>query len=247
MRYYLALFFVLLFCGCDKEEAEDNDPEKCQLTSYKRADHIYPIIYEGARIVMVGDGPQLDTRLTYGASGKLARIESPANNPNFRTDLFYNNEGKVSMEKVYQKWGETWLEEQASFYTYTDGKLTGIRKTVQRTSPVLEFDHEVTWEADNIRSIVIRSGTTIVCTQQYSYDMTQKNPTADVIDLYNADNIAPSYELPLYLSANRLIKEENTCPSAQTTNFTYEFTDKNLLKKIYTNGYELISYAYDCH
>ena len=40
-------------------------------------------------------------RLTYGNSGKLARVESPLQNPTYRLDLFYNDEGKVSIEKNY--------------------------------------------------------------------------------------------------------------------------------------------------
>ena len=63
----------------------------------------YPITYEGPKITTVGEESGYGFRLTYGYSGKLARVESPLQNPTYRLDLFYNDEGKISMEKNYEK------------------------------------------------------------------------------------------------------------------------------------------------
>ena len=166
----------------------------------------YPITYEGPKITTVGEESGYGFRLTYGYSGKLARVESPLQNPTYRLDLFYNDEGQVSMEKNYEKYLENWRENTVFLNTYTNGKLTGIRETVQWATPAFEYDQDIIWEGDNIRTITIRSGTTTICTKQFSYDMSQANPMIAFIDLYYSDNFGSGFKMPLYLSANRLIK-----------------------------------------
>ena len=244
MRYILVLCLLFLF-ACKKNTTKNEEPG-CQLASIIRSDFEYPIKYEDKKIVSVGHETGYGFRLTYGNTGKLARVESPFENPYYRTDLFYNDEGKIAIEKVYEKYMETWLEDRVSFYTYTNGKLTSIRETYQRISPPSQYDHEVIWEGDNIRTIAIRSGSTIVCNLQFTYDTTQKNPMTAFADLYYSDNLGPYYKYALFTSANSLIKAENTCPSPDVTNISYEFNDKNLLRKVVANGYELITYSYDC-
>ena len=195
----------------------------------------------------VGIEPGFGYRLSYGNTSKLARIESLSESPAYRIDLFYDNEGRVSIEKNYEKYFDNWRENIVFFYTYTNGKLTGIREMFQWATPAIEQEHQLIWEGDNIRTIIIRSGGATICTNQFTYDMTRKNPMAALIDLYYSDNLGPSYKLPLYRSDNMLIKEETNCPSVQTTNITYEFNDKNLLQEIVANGYKLLSYSYECH
>ena len=65
-------------------------------------------------------------------------------------------------------------------------------------------------------------------------------------DLYYSDNLQPYYKYALFTSANRLIKAENTCPAPEVTTISYEFNDKNMLRKVFANGYESIGYSYDC-
>jgi hypothetical protein len=194
----------------------------------------------------VGSDSAYSSVLTYGNDGKLSTVELPLKNPNYKIELFYNGEGKISMEKNYQKYAVgNWQEIRTFFYSYSNGKMTGIKELVPWTNPSSEFDYEVIWDGENIRTIIIRSGTTALCTQQYSYDITQKNPMTAFADLYYGDVLAYSFKRPLYLSANLLIKEETNCPSVQTNNFTYEFKD-SLLQKISTNGNLLLAYSYDC-
>lgn len=244
MRYCFITCFVLLF-ACNKKPGTVEAPQ-CKLTSITRFGYdTYAITYDGTRIVKVGYDPSNTSGLVYGSNGKLAAIEFPSINPTYKTELFYNDEGKISMEKSYEKRADTWKELTVFFYTYTNSKVTSIRETAQYTSPALEFNHEVIWDGDNIRSIIIRSGTTVVCSQQYTYDTTRKNFMGRFIDLYYGDNLRPSYKMPLYYSANLLTKEDNTCPSAQTTNITYDVSD-SLHIKLYTNGSEYLSYNYEC-
>jgi hypothetical protein len=237
---------LLFFFGCNKNTTKNEEP-KCQLASLTRADYTYPITYEGTKVIKVGKEPGFGFRLTYGNTGKLSRVEDLSDNPTNRIDLFYNDEGKVSMEKNYEKRIDNWQETEIFFYSYTNGKLTAIRETVQWASPALEYDHEVIWEGDNIRSIITRAGGAVICTQQFSYDLTQKNPMTDFTDFYYGANFGGSFKRPLYTSANLLVKEENSCPSAQTSNLTYEFNDKNLLQGISVNGYKFITFSYECH
>ena len=244
MRYFLIFCLPVVF-ACSKNTPKNEDPT-CQLTSITRADYKYPIKYEDKKIVRVGNGAEHGFRLTYGNTGTLARVESPSENPYYRIDLFYNDEGKVAIEKMYEKYMENWLEDRVSFYTYTSGKLTSIRENYQRVNPSSQYDHEVIWEGENIRSIIIRSGNNIVCNLKFAYDTSQKNPMTAYNDLYYSDNLGPYYKYALFTSANRLTKAETTCPSPEVTNISYEFNDKNMLRKVFANAYELITYSYDC-
>lgn len=244
MRYCFVLCLVFFF-GCSKNTAKKEDP-KCQLAAITKAGYAYyPLTYNGTKIVQVGADSSTSSVLRYDNTGKLSTVELPLKNPNDKTELFYNSEGKVSMEKHYQKYGDNWQEIRTFFYTYSNGKMTAIKETIPWTNPSSEYDYEVIWDGDNIRTIIIRSGITITCTQQYSYDITQKNPMVAFADLYYGDNLKYSFKKPLFLSANLLIKEETNCPSVQTTNLTYEFKD-SLLQKISTNGNPLLAYTYEC-
>jgi len=244
MRYFF-IICLLLFFGCGKKQAAVEAP-KCKLASIsKYGNDFYPLTYSGTKIVKVGDNPSAISVLTYDNTGRLTTIELPSKDPTFKTELFYNEEGKISMEKNYEKRGTNWVEKTVSFFTYTNGKVTAIRETFQWTSPSLEHDHEVVWEGNNIRSIIIRSGSTAICTQQYSYDTTRKNPVSALIDLYYVENLRPSFKMSMYFSANQLIKEDTNCPSVQTTNITYDLSD-SLHLKVYTNGGEYLAYNYEC-
>jgi hypothetical protein len=245
MRYCFVICLGLFF-GCSKKPAAVKAPE-CKLSSITKYGYaVYPLTYSETKIVKVGDDPSLSSVLTYDRKGRLVRIELPSENPRDRTELFYNDEGKISMEKEYEKdYTGNWIENTAFFFTYTNGKVTTIRETVPWTSPPQEFDQEVIWDGDNIRSIIVRSGATVVCEWQYSYDTTRKNAIAAFIDLYYGDHLRPSFKMPLYFSANLLVKEDTNCPSVQTTNITYDLSD-SLHLKIYTNGSEFLAYNYEC-
>lgn len=244
MRYCFIICLVLFF-GCGKQPATV-EAIKCKLASITKYGYaIYPLTYNGTKIVKVGDDPSTNSVLTYDNKGRLTRIELPSQDPIYKTELFYNDEEKVSMEKNYEKSGYNWVENTVLFFTYTNGKVTAIRETVPWASPAREYDHEVIWDGNNIRSIITRFDVTAVCTRQYSYDTTRKNPIIPFIDLYYGDNLRPSFKMPLYFSANLLIKEDTNCPSAQTTNITYDLSD-SLHQKVFTNGNELYAYNYEC-
>lgn len=244
MRYCFTICLLLVF-ACSKKPTTVEAPQ-CKLTSIASFGYSYYLTYDGSKIVKVGFEPPNTLGLVYGSTGKLAATERPATNPNYKTELFYNDEGRVSMEKDLENWGDNWRELNVFFYTYTNGKVTSIRETVQFTSPALEFHHEVIWDGDNIRSIVIRSGNTVVCSQQFNYDTTRKNFMGRFIDLYYGDNLGATYKLPLYYSANLLVKEDNICPSPQTTNITYDLSD-SLHLRLFANNNPLLSYNYECH
>lgn len=244
MRHYF-IFCLVLFFGCGKDPAAVKAPE-CKLASITKYGYaLYPLTYNGSKIVKVGDDPSANSVLNYDHKGRLSTIEMPSGNPIYKTELFYNLEEKVEIEKKYEKRGYNWVENTVFYFTYQDGKLSAMRETVQWASPNLEYDHEVIWEGNNIRSIITRSGAIAICTQQYTYDTTRKNPFNAFIDLYYADNLLPGFKRPLYYSANLLIKETTNCPALQTTNFTYDLSD-SLHLKILTNGNEFLAYNYEC-
>lgn len=244
MRYCF-IICLLLFFGCSKKPAAVEAP-KCKLASITKNGYaFYPLTYNGTKIVKVGDDPSYNSVLTYDNTGRLSTIELPSNNPIYMTELFYNDEGKVSMEKNFEKRVVNWVENSVFYFTYTNGKVTAVRETVQWASPNLEYNHEIIWDGNDIRSIIIRSGGTAICTRQYSYDTTRKNPNTTYIDLYYGDNRRPSFNMPFYFSASLLIKEVTNCPFVQTTNITYDFSD-SLHQKVYTNGSEYLAYNYEC-
>lgn len=244
MRYCFTIC-LLLFFACSKKPTTVEAPQ-CKLTSIVSFGYTYPVTYDGSKVVKVGYDPATTTGLVYGSTGKLAAIERPSINPTYKTELFYNDEGKISMEKNLEKRLDNWTEVTVLYFTYTNGRVTSIRETAQYTSPALEFHHEVIWDGDNIRSIIIRLGTTIVCSKQYTYDTTRKNVMGRFIDLYYGDNLGATYKLPLYYSANLLVKEDNICPSPQTTNITYDLSD-SLHLRLFANNNPLLSYNYECH
>lgn len=238
MRYsiVLALLFVL---GCKKDNNKTEVP-RCRLASFSYLGDKYELVYKGDQIVKAGDD---DYKLTYQADGKLVRVERPFANPTERTELYYNNDGRVSLEMKYERRGDgNWVEFYLFKYTYANGKLTSIDEEYPTLGSV--FDKEVVWEGENIRSIIFRSNNTILCTQQYSYDLSAKNPLAPMLGLYYSDNSRASFKLAMYYSANRLTREENTCSSATNTDIDYEINDKMLLQSISFNGEKWFSYGY---
>lgn len=242
---YCVIIFLLLFFGCGKKPAVVEAP-KCKLASITKYGYAYyPLTYNGTKMVKVGEDSSTNTVLTYDNAGRLSTIQLPSKNPNYMTELFYNDEGKVSMEKNLEKHGYNWVEYSVYYFTYTNGKVTAIRETIQWASPTLEFNHEVIWEGNDIRSIIVRSGTTAICTQEYSYDTSRKNPNSAYMELYYADNRRPSFRMPFFFSASLLIKEVTNCPAAQTTDITYDLSD-SLHLKIYTNGSEYLAYNFEC-
>lgn len=244
MRYCF-IICLLWFFGCGKKPAAVVAPE-CKLASISKfGDTRNPLTYNGTKIVKVGNDSSSNYVLTYDNMGRQATIAWPSKDPFFKIELFYNNEAKVSMEKKYQKSGYNWVEDIVTFFTYTNGKVTSVREMFQRTSPTQVNDHEVIWDGNNIRSIIIRSDATVTCTKQYSYDTTRKNPITAFIDLYYCDNLWTSFKMPLYFSANLLIKEDTYCPSVKANNITYDLSD-SLHLKVYSNGYEYLAYNYEC-
>lgn len=165
-------------------------------------------------------------RLTYGTDSRLLVVER-ADLRN-RTELTYNSEGQVFLERRFEKRGdENWVEASVFTYTYTNGKITGINENYP--SMGLLFDKEVVWEGGDIGSIITRSNNTIQCTQHYRYDLSAKNPVAPLVGLYYRDNFRGTFKLSLYSSASRLLQEENTCPAASITNIGYELNSQQLL------------------
>lgn len=242
MRYCF-IICLLLFFGCSKKPAVVEAPA-CKLASITKYGYaFYPLTYNGTKIVKVGDDSSINTVLTYDNKGRLLTIELPSKDPIYMTELFYNDEGKVSMEKNLRKSGYNWVENSVFFFTYTNSKVTAIRETVPWA--FLEYDHEIIWEGNDIRSIIIRSGGTAICTQEYSYDTARKNPNTAFSELYYGDNRRPSFRMPFFFSASLLIKEVSNCPSVQTTNITYDLSD-SLHQKVYTNGSEYLAYNYEC-
>jgi hypothetical protein len=238
MRY--ATILILLFVlGCKKDDSKTELPE-CRLASFSYLGDKYELAYQDDRIVKAGDD---DYRLTYSANGKLVRIERPFTNPTERTELIYNNDGKIYLQTKYEKTGTgSWVEFFLFKYSYSNGKV--IRIDEEYPTIGLVYDKEVVWEGENIRSIITRSNNTILCTQQYAYDLAAKNPLAPMIGLYYSDNSQASFKLALYISANLLTKEENTCPSSTPTNISYEINSKMLLQSISFNGQKWYSYEY---
>jgi hypothetical protein len=239
MRYafVLALFFVL-GCNKDNNKTDSNELPKCRLSAFFYLGDKYELVYKGDRIVQAGTDRY---QLTYTTDGKLVTIERT--NPAERTELTYNSDGRVFLERRFEQRGNgNWVEFSIFTYTYTNGKVTGIAENFP--SMGLLSDKEVVWEGANIRSIIIRSNNSILCTQQYSYDLSSKNPVAAIIGLYYSDNSAGTYKLALYNSANRLIKEESTCPTAPTINFGYGINSKGLLQSISFDGQPFFTYAY---
>jgi hypothetical protein len=236
---------LVLFFGCGKEPGMVQAPE-CKLASISKYGYaFYPLTYNGTKIVKVGDDSSTNTVLTYNNTGRLSTIEQPSNNPIYKTELFYNGEDKVRIEKNFEKSVNNWVESSVFYFTYTNGKVSEVRETVQWASPALEFDYEIIWDGNNIRSIIIRSGAAVICTHQYSYDTTRKNPINAFIDLYYVDKLRSNFKMPFYFSANMLMKEDTNCPSVLTTNFTYDLSD-SLHIKVYTNGNEYLAYNYEC-
>lgn len=238
MRYTLLLAFLLVL-GCKKDNKPGpGEKPKCRLESFSYLGDKYEMVYEGERIVQVGKGRY---QLTYGMNGKLVTIERfdvPG-----RTELTYNNEGRVFLERRFEKRGEAnWVEFSVFTYAYTNGKVTRINEIYP--SMGLVFDNEVVWEGENIRSLLIRSNNAVVCTQQYTYDLSAANAVTPLLPLYYSDNSGGTDKPALYYSANRLTNIESTCPAAGTTRYGYVFDNNQRLQSISINGQTWYTYAY---
>ncbi len=243
MRCYCfgILFLALLSCKKNK----DLQPA-CRFTSVNRAGGNLPVTYFGDTLVIWGEG-NYGTRMYFKPAGSLLRLEEPVADPYIRTDLLYNNKGKIAERKVYFKEGNIWAYKATLFFNYSNNRIINIREESNFGTPAT-YDFDLTWNGDNVASVTSRMGSNIQCTKQFSYDVTRTNPMNNYSYLYFSDGDAnyAGYKLPFYFSKNLVIKEESNCTLSETRNFSYKFKSDGLIESVMDNGQLRWGYTYNC-
>ncbi|MES2647062.1 MAG: hypothetical protein V4717_09325 [Bacteroidota bacterium] len=240
--YYFGLLLLALF-SCKKNKELQT---VCRFTSVNRAGGNLPVNYSGDTLVIWGEG-NYGTRMYFKPAGTLLRLEEPVADPFIRTDLLYNSNGKIAGRKVYFKEGSDWVYKATMIFSYVNNRIMNIREESNFGTPA-NYDFDLTWNGDNVASVTSRRGSNILCTKQFSYDITKNNPMINYSYLYFSDGDAnyAGYKLPFYFSKNLVVKEESNCTLSETRNFSYTFKSNGLIESVLDNGQLLWGYTYDC-
>ncbi|MBS1665435.1 MAG: hypothetical protein JST68_30615 [Bacteroidetes bacterium] len=235
------IFFLPLLWACKKENKEPD----CRFSAitYVGSTTKLPVTYlPGDTIVRVGEDYPGYT-LFFDKQKRLLRKEEPILNPYYRSELEYNSSGQV----IALNLGASKL-----IFTYDKGKLTNIREENAASQSGHIYDHQLTWQGNDIQSVEHRLNQQPICKTQFSYEGSMPNPMRSFNFLYYADGDANYvyYKLPYYYSEHLLTRQESSCPLSETRLFTYAFTSNGLIESTSNRTGQVTSpiwgYEYDC-
>jgi hypothetical protein len=152
----------------------------------------------------------------------------------------YNISGQVSELRLYFKVNDIWGYDGKLVFTYANGKIINIREENAISQPGNLYDHQVTWEGNNIQSVIHRLNGQTLCTTQFSYDRSIPNRLQHKSHFYFGGGYAiftyyrdyNFYQLPLYFSELMPVKQESDCPLSGTMIFDYTFSNSGLLESM---------------
>lgn len=250
MRQIALLFFLILLLGCKKEHKE---PE-CRFTKIGKYGQKQTVTYQGDSLVKVGDDRRYSYALYFNTQGRLIRREEPFPRPYYRTDMEYNSSGQVSQVRLYSEQNDVWDDMGKIVYTYANGKIINIKEENAVSQPGNLYDHQVTWEGNNIQSVVHRLNGQTLCTTQFSYDGSIPNRLQHNSHFYFGGGFAiftyyrdyNFYQLPLYFSELMPSKQVSDCSPWATMGFDYTFTNSGLLESMSYDRNIFWEFEYEC-
>ena len=246
MRQISLIFFLTLMLACKKEK---KDPV-CRFTKIGHGGSTkFPVTYyNGDTLVRVGEDYDSYT-LRFDSQGRLIVREEPALDPYYHSEFRYNSFGQVTEQRGYSRQGNSWVYEDARLvFTYEEGRMINVREENAGSYIGNMYDHQVTWEGNNISAVVHRLNQQPVCTTKFSYDNAMPNPMRRFNDFYFCDGNAnyTYYKLPFYFSEHLVTKQEGDCSLSETRLFKYTFTGSGLIESMSDRGYILWEYEYEC-
>lgn len=236
MRYIKLLILLTLLSGCDDEE--ESKKAECRFAGIARAGSLtkLPVHYHaGDTVVRVGEGDD-GYRLFFDKQKRLIRREEPLGDPYYRSKLDYDSWGQATSLKWYIKQEENWVYEGRLIFTYANKRMINVKEELTGAQSGSVFDHQITWQGDDIQSIEHRLDGQPLCTTQFSYENAIPNPMRPFAYFYFVDGDANYvyYKLPFYFSKHLVTKQEGTCALSQTKLFDYIFTDNGLVESVST-------------
>lgn len=230
----ISLFFLLTFflCTCKKE----NKGPDCRFSGITHAGSttILPVTYlPGDTVVEVGEGSE-GYDLYFNGQKRLIRKEEPVLNPYYRSEIGYNSNGQVIELRFSYIQGSSWVYEGRLVFTYDGGKVVNIREENAASQNGDIYDHQFTWQGNDIHSVEDRLNQQVACTTQFSYDGAMPNPMRRFNYFYFVDGDANYvyYKLPYYFSEHLVTKQESTCSLSETRLFNYTFTNDGLIESV---------------
>jgi len=227
----LALLFLLAFLwACNKKNKEPD----CRFTAinYPGNTTKLPVTYQaGDTVVTVGENDH-GYNLYFNEQKRLLRREEPVQDPYYRYEVGYSSNGQATDLKFYIRQSGSWVYEGRLVFTYNAGRIVNIREENSASQAGNSYDHQITWQGDNIQSVEHRLNQVPTCTTQFSYDAATPNPMRRFSYLYFVDGDANYvyYKLPYYFSGQLVTKQESTCPLSETRSFSYTYTSTGLVE-----------------
>lgn len=232
MRKINLLFFLILLWACKKGNKEPD----CRFSgiTYVGSTTKLPVTYlAGDTVVRVGeDYPGYN--LFFNGQKRVIRREEPVLNPYYRSELGYNPTGQVIELRFSSKQGSSWVYEGRLVFTYNNGRMINVREENNVSQNGHIYDHQFTWQGNDIRSVEHRLNLQTECTTQFGYDGAKPNPMRRFSYFYFVDGDANYvyYKLPYYFSEHLVTKQESTCPLSETRLFNYTFTSNGFVESM---------------
>jgi len=249
MRQIIVLLSLSFLLACKKENKEP----VCRFTKIAGAGSATKstVTYSGDTMVTVS-GNYPDYTLYYNQQQRLVRREQPAINPYYRSEMAYNANGQVTELLFNTKLGNSWVYQGKLVFLYDNGRIINVREDNAASQPGNMYDYQLTWQGNDIQSVMERLNQQAICTTKFSYDGTIPNPMRGFSDFYFCDGDAnyTNYKLPYYFSEHLVTKQESTCPLSETRLFNYTFTSNALVESMvghtgYVTGV-MWEYEYEC-
>jgi len=250
MRQLALLLFPALLWACHKKNKE---PE-CRFTgiTYPGSTTKLPVTYlPGDTVVTIGENDH-GYNLYFNEQKRLIRREEPVLDPYYRWEVDYNSNGDAADLRFFTRQGGIWVEGGRLVFTYSLGRMVNIREENAASQNGDIYDHQLTWQGNDLQSVEHRLNNQPLCTTQFSYDAAVQNPMRRFSYLYFGDGDANYvyYKLAYYFSAHLVTKQESTCPLSETRLFNYTFTGNGLIEsmsnQVGASTGMIWAYEYEC-
>jgi len=250
MRQFTLLFFLAFLWACKKEHKEPD----CRFSAitYSGSTTKLPVTYSnGDTVVKIGEDDH-GYNLYFNEQKRLIRREEPVLNPYYRSDLGYNPAGQVIELRFSSKQGNSWVYEGRLVFTYDKGRIVNVREENAASQNGNSYDHQVTWQGNDVQSVEDRLNQVPICKTQFSYDGAKPNPMRRFSYFYFVDGDANYvyYKLPYYFGEHLVTKQESTCSLSETRLFNYTFTSNGLIgsmsNQVGQSTGAIWGYEYEC-